>query len=81
MKLKADSTLTSLRDNLENVSKQPTVLSEFAKFIENLTDAQNKMQELDIARNEIESMHTWLKNKFEVSPLQTEDNVNLDNIQ
>lgn len=57
MRLKADATLTSLRDNLENVGKQPTALSEFAKFIENLTDASSKMQDLDIARNEIENMH------------------------
>lgn len=58
MRMKADVTLTSLRDNLENVGKQPTALSEFAKFIENLTEAQGKMQELDISRNEIENMHS-----------------------
>lgn len=39
------------------------------------------MTELDFSRNEIENMHNLLKNKFDTSPLQTEDVVNLDNIQ
>ena len=39
MRAKADKTLNSLRDYLENVNKNPTALTEFAKFIEILIEA------------------------------------------
>lgn len=39
MRAKSDKTLDQIREYLEAVSKQPNVLSEFAKFIEILIEA------------------------------------------
>lgn len=39
MRSRADKTLEMLREYLDNVSKQPAVLNEFARFIEQLAEA------------------------------------------
>ncbi len=80
MRSRADKTLEMLKEYLENISKQPAVLNEFARFIEQLAESQGKLADLEQAKNEIESMHLMLK-KTDKSTLLNNDYINFERIQ
>lgn len=80
MRSRAEKTLETLRDFLENISKQPILLNEFARFIEQLSEAQLRLPDLEVSKNEIESMHMILKKNDKQTLLNT-DYINFERIQ
>ena len=80
MGAKSLETAKNLQDYLANLNKQPNILSEYAKFIENLNEAKDKKPILELEKTEIDTMHNLLRTRFEVNPLKTTDAVLLEDI-
>lgn len=80
MVAKSDETLKNLIDYVANLKKQPATLAEYAKFIENLNESKEKKNILEIERNDIDTMHTFLRTKFDSNILTHQDTIQLDEI-
>lgn len=80
MLFKSDETYKALQEYLANLNKQPNILSEYAKFIENLNEAKEKKTVLELEKTEIETMHNLLRTRFEVNPLKPTDTMLLEDI-
>ena len=80
MKEKAASTLDELRQALEQLQKKPESLAGFAIFIENLKRIKDERRRLELATNDVETMHSLLK-RFDNNPMLTQDSVDLEDLQ
>ena len=80
MKEKAASTLDELRQALEQLQKKPESLAGFSAFIENLKRIKDERRRLELATNDVETMHSLLK-RFDNNPMLTQDSVDLEDLQ
>jgi hypothetical protein len=80
MVVKSRETVETLEKYVENLKKQPATLAEYAKFIENLNESKEKKSVLEIERNDIDSMHTILRTKFDSNILTHYNTLELEKI-
>ncbi len=80
MKEKASSTLDDLRQALEQLQRKPELLAGFASSIENLRRIKDEKKRLEIATNDVDTMHGLLK-RFDNNPILTQDTVDLEDLQ
>jgi hypothetical protein len=80
MKRKAEVTQRELEEYRDSLSKSPTTLPEFAKFIETLNASKDRLKFLENEKTEIELMHAQLR-KMDNQPLSGKDTYQLEEIQ